>query len=85
MTKKLSGSQIGSKNAARPRFWSEALQKELQGTRNAPKLRKLAKSLIKKAQDGDMIAMKEIGDRIEGKTALPIINEGAPFIIQVNR
>ena len=40
----------------------------------------LAKRLVAKALDGDMQAMKEIGDRLDGKPAQAIVNgEDGPF------
>jgi hypothetical protein len=45
-------------------MWSDALRKEIIQNDH---LSKLVKSLIDKALDGDMAALKEIGDRLEGR------------------
>ena len=63
------GAPKGNTNGSKNKIWSDALKLELSGTRNEAKLRKLAKSLIEMAEDGNMQAMKEIGDRLEGKAA----------------
>jgi len=46
----------------------------LQG--NAEKLRRIAERLIDKAADGDIAAMKELGDRLDGKAAQAIALTG---------
>jgi len=61
------GAPKGNNNGGKNKIWSDALRLELAGTRNAAKLRRLAKKLIEQAEDGNMQAMKEIGDRLEGK------------------
>lgn len=63
-SKNTRGGQKGNQNAARPRIWSEALRKEIVQGDHLPKL---AQQLILKALEGDMTAMKELGDRLEGK------------------
>jgi hypothetical protein len=63
-SKNTRGGQKGNQNAARPRIWSEALRKEIIQGDHLPNL---AKQLILKALEGDMTAMKELGDRLEGK------------------
>jgi len=75
----------GNNNAGKNKIWSDALRKELTGNQNAAKLRKLAKSLITMAEDGNIQAMKEIGDRIEGKPAQVIegSGDGGEFIISI--
>lgn len=58
------GAPVGNKNAARGRDWRDAVRKAvIQGK----KLDTLAKKLIQMAEDGDLQALKEIGDRLDGK------------------
>jgi hypothetical protein len=63
-TKATLGAPKGNQNAVKPKIWSDALRKELiQGDH----LSKLAQALILKALEGDISALRELGDRIEGK------------------
>lgn len=47
----------------------------------------LADALIEAARDKDVSALREIGDRLDGKAVQAIANDdsGAPFVIQVIR
>ena len=64
---------IGNKNAVKAKVWSDALRKEIVQGDN---LAKLARALINKAADGDVAALKEIGDRLDGKSTQQIDLEG---------
>jgi hypothetical protein len=60
----LGGAPKGNQNAVKGKMWSDALRKEIvQGEH----LSKLVQALILKAIEGDMAALREIGDRLEGK------------------
>jgi len=63
------GAPKGNTNNIKTKIWSDAIRLELAGNKNASKLRKLAKALIVQAEGGNMQAMKEMGDRLEGKPA----------------
>ena len=69
------GGQAGNNNAGKNRIWADAINKVLcqanEGEKHA-NLRKLAEKIIEKALDGDMVAMKEIGDRVDGKALASI-------------
>lgn len=68
------GAPAGNKNAKKStRFWSEAIIKELKTSKKA---RKLARKLIEMAEEGDMAAIREVGDRVEGKVKQIIGGEG---------
>jgi hypothetical protein len=68
-TENKGGAPKGNNNAAKAKIWSDAVRKAIiQGD----KLDKLANSLIDKAIDGDISALKEIGDRLEGKATQQI-------------
>ena len=56
---------VGNKNATKTKYWSEALRKHI--AQNPKDLAAAAKALFDKAKEGDVTAMKEIGDRLEGK------------------
>ena len=63
-SKNTRGAPIGNQNAAKTKIWSDALRKAIiQGDH----LNKLADALILKALEGDISAIKELGDRLEGK------------------
>lgn len=59
-----------NRNAARAKDWRDTLVFVLENYKGCEKgmaLREIANTLIAKAIDGDMQAIKEIGDRIDGK------------------
>jgi hypothetical protein len=60
----MAGAPKGNNNAGKNKVWSEALRKEIVQGDNLPKL---ARALIAKATEGDVAALREIGDRLEGK------------------
>ena len=60
----LGGAPKGNQNAVKGKMWSDALRKEIVQGEHLPKL---IQALILKALEGDMSALKEIGDRLEGK------------------
>jgi len=69
------GAPKGNKNAANAKLWNAAIHRALdQKTRLEGKeaLDTLAMELIKKCEEGDLSALKEFGDRIEGKSAQSI-------------
>lgn len=56
----------GNKNATKNKVWSDALRKYI--TQNPTSLEKAAEALLAKAKEGDVAAIKELGDRLEGKS-----------------
>lgn len=62
----MAGAPIGNKNATKNRPWAEAINRALLAE-DGKKLRALAERLIDKASEGDVTALKEIGDRMDGK------------------
>lgn len=62
------GAPIGNKNATKNKPWSEAINRVLLAE-DGKKLRALAEKLVEKALEGDVQAIKEVGDRQEGKPA----------------
>ena len=57
--------QLGNTNAKGKRVWSDALRKHAIQTNCVDKI---AKKLLLMAEGGDMAAIKELGDRLEGKS-----------------
>lgn len=68
------GPPLGSKNASKNRPWAEALRKHAiqRGT-----LDKVAQKVCLLAEQGDMDAIKEIGDRLDGKPKASMEHTGA--------
>lgn len=65
------GAPVGNDNARQGRIWRDTLRRALLAE-NGKKLRSIADALVAKAEDGDVAAIKEIGDRIDGKVAQPV-------------
>ena len=61
------GGQFGKpSNFTKNKSWRETLLRAILAKKGAP-LRKIAEALIRKAEKGDVQAIKEVGDRIDGK------------------
>ena len=60
------GAPLGNKNATKNRPWSEAINRVLLAE-DGKKLRALAEKIVKLAEEGDVVALKEVGDRVDGK------------------
>ena len=70
-----SGAQPGNRNAARACDWRQAIKRALaheSGKTYREGLDIVAKKFIEAAKAGDAWALKEIGDRIDGKPAQSI-------------
>lgn len=77
------GAQVGNKNAAKAKAWEGALRAALAQFENeeakiAPgqALRRIAEVVVMKAIGGDKDAIKEIGDRLDGKPAQSVALSG---------
>ncbi len=57
----------GNRNAAKGHMWAGAIRRALAEDREA--LQTIARKLVEKAKEGDMAALKEFGDRLDGKAA----------------
>lgn len=66
------GRPKGSPNKSR--VWAEAIDKALKQSEDGKpaRIRALAEKLLTMALDGDMQAMKELGDRVDGKALASI-------------
>ena len=82
---------LGNQYAAKSRVWTTAINNVLE--RKHPKgrmaaLEDLAERLIAGVEAGDLAAIKEIGDRVEGKPSQAVIHagddEGGPIRAKVS-
>ena len=77
------GAPVGNDNAKKGKAWHDAIRKHAiqNGT-----LDKAAKVLCELAEKGDMAALKELGDRLDGKSVQAISNDDeGGFIIRINK
>ena len=87
----MAGAPIGNNNAEKGRLWARAIDKALDQrskTDAFAEMIEIAKELIDKCKDGDLGAIKEFGDRIDGKPAQALIHQGdedKPLISKVIR
>ena len=66
-TKKV-GAPLGNTNSSRNnRMWADTIRRVIAQS-DGEALRRVAEALVQKAQEGDISAIKELGDRIDGKS-----------------
>ena len=62
------GAPLGNKNSIKSnRLWAETIRRAVIQD-DAQRLRQIAEALLIKASEGDMTAIKELGDRLDGKS-----------------
>ena len=72
------GAAVGNQNARKGK-WADALNRAVEVEDPATRRRRLdaiADKLIEKAEQGDIQAMKELGDRLDGKAAQAVTVAG---------
>jgi hypothetical protein len=71
---------VGNRNAAKAKVWSAAIHRALDRrvSERGVGIDDLADKLIDLCLDGDLSALKEFGDRIEGKPAQAVTVAGDP-------
>lgn len=62
----------GNRNAAKAKDWETALRRALAQHKETGALVKIAEKVVDSALEGNMLAIKEIGDRLDGKPAQAI-------------
>lgn len=72
-SKNTRGAQPGNQNAVKPKVITDAIRKHL--VQNPEKVAELVSVLIDKALAGDMSAIKELFDRLEGKPVQSVEQE----------
>ena len=73
-TKKPSGGQKANENAAKRGAFVALLRRKI--TQDPKKLDRIADTLFKMAEEGDMAAIKEISDRLDGKAIAAVEMSG---------
>lgn len=82
------GAPTGNQNAAKAKVWTAAIERALEkrGKNRANALDDLAEKLLLRCDSGDITALKELGDRIDGKPAQAIVGvDGGNLIVEVVR
>ena len=65
------GAPVGNQYAARAKVWRAAIERALErrSQHKGEGINELADKLLDAASSGDMAALKELGDRLDGKPA----------------
>ncbi len=74
------GNDFSSKNN---RLWRETLRRV--AAQNPNRLRKIAEALFDKAAEGDVSAIKEIGDRLDGKAIQTVAGDTDNPLVVIQR
>lgn len=73
----MAGAPEGNKNSCKSnRLWAETI-KRVVAQSDPQRLRKIAEALLDKAESGDLAAIKELGDRLDGKAAQSVALSGS--------
>lgn len=71
----MAGAPEGNKNSSKNnRLWAETIRRAVVQS-DPDRLRRIAEALLTKAEEGDLGAMREIGDRLDGKPAQAIVGD----------
>ena len=72
------GAPLGNRNQSKTKPWADAIRRALvrrEKTGKGADLNRLAEALLDKAAEGDLTALRELGDRLDGKPAQSISAE----------
>lgn len=77
------GAPLGNQNAKKAKIWEGAIRRVL-AENDGEKLRALAEKIVARALEGDVPALREVGDRIDGKVAQEISGvDGADLVVRL--
>lgn len=83
------GAPVGNRNAAKPRLFDGALRRAIgEAGQDREILLDIARQLLAKALDGDLAAIKEVRDTLDGKPAQSVTVAGDaenPLVSRVER
>jgi hypothetical protein len=72
----MAGAPDGNTNSSKNnRLWAETIRRAVVQS-DAERLRRIAEALLTKAEEGDLGAIKELGDRLDGKSAQAVMLSG---------
>jgi hypothetical protein len=75
----MAGAPVGNQNAARAKVWRAAIMRALERRKPADEriaaIDELAEKLLELVSAGDLGALKEFGDRLDGKPAQAIVGD----------
>lgn len=74
----MAGAPKGNRNAAKAKLWTAAIERALSKRCGGDKIKaldELAEKLLVNCDEGDLQALKELGDRLEGKPAQVIYGD----------
>jgi hypothetical protein len=77
---------LGNNNATKNRQWANALQRAITQDDGA-RLRKAAEQLLDLAASGEQWAVKELADRLDGRSIQGVEvsgKDGAPFVLHLS-
>ena len=69
------GAPLGNKNATKNQVWRDAIRRVI-AQKNGERLRAAAERLVSEAENGDVAALRELGDRLDGKASQLVIGPG---------
>lgn len=81
------GAPTGNQNARKAKLWTQAIERALAKRSKADMnaaLDLLAENFLKECDKGNLVALKELGDRLEGKPVQAVegTGPGGQFIIK---
>lgn len=82
----MAGAPVGNKNAAKAKIWHAAIMRALDkrgGGDRVKALDELAGKLLDLVATGDLAALKEFGDRLDGKPAQVVVGDAEADPIQI--
>lgn len=71
----MAGAPLGNTNFKDGKIWRDAIKRAVLAD-DGKRLRAIAEKLLDKASEGDVAAIKELGDRIDGKAAQAVMLAG---------
>ena len=72
------GAPLGNRNQSKTKPWADAIRRALarrEKTGKGADLNRLAEALLDKAAEGDLTALRELGDRLDGRPSQAISAE----------
>ncbi len=82
---------IGNQYAAKAKVWTAAIERALEKRSRATQINaldELAEKLLAACDEGDLEALKELGNRLEGKPAQSVAvtgESGGPLVVEIVR